>query len=293
MQIGQVASVRRVFSQDDFDRFAALSGDDNPIHVDAEFAARTGFGRTVAHGMLLYSAVCAALGERLPGPGAVQLEQELMFPSATFVSEQVSIQLEVTKVQPAQRLAELSTLVARPDGNVGLQGRTLVRLPSENPFQRPGAQPSSSTPHPPEPQTLKGLETGQATSVSRSFTLQDLAEYAALSGDANPVFSDAAYARRLGLAGPLVPGGLLGGLFSYLLGTQLPGRGTNYLKQRLEFLAPAYPGQELTATVEIVRIRPEKQLVNLSTVCANPAGEIVCRGEALVLVKDVGVKRKT
>ncbi len=62
MQVGQVESVNRVFSQTDFDRFAALSGDDNPIHVDAEFSARTRFGRTVAHGMLLYSIACSVLG---------------------------------------------------------------------------------------------------------------------------------------------------------------------------------------------------------------------------------------
>jgi acyl dehydratase len=79
----------------------------------------------------------------------------------------------------------------------------------------------------------------------------------------------------------------LGGLFSFLLGTRLPGRGTNYLKQRLVFSAPAYAGQDLEALVEIVRLRPEKQLVNLRTMCQNPAGDPVCWGEALVLVTDV------
>jgi acyl dehydratase len=123
--------------------------------------------------------------------------------------------------------------------------------------------------------------------MSRVFTHRDLAEYADLSGDANPLFTDAGYARSLSLEGPLIPGGLLGGLFSCLLGTQLPGQGTNYLKQRLQFLAPAHPDQALRAVVEIVRLRPEKQLVNLSTLCTNPDGEVVCRGEALVLVSDI------
>jgi acyl dehydratase len=79
----------------------------------------------------------------------------------------------------------------------------------------------------------------------------------------------------------------LGGLFSYLLGTELPGRGTNYLKQKLEFPAPAYPGRELIAAVEIVRLRPDKQLVNLRTVCTDPADTTVCQGEALVWISDV------
>jgi len=95
LQAGQVESVKRVFSQSDFDRFAALSGDDNPIHVDPGFSGRTRFGGTVAHGMFLYSVVCSVLGTQLPGPGTIQVEQELMFPSATFAGEEVEIRVGV------------------------------------------------------------------------------------------------------------------------------------------------------------------------------------------------------
>ncbi len=285
IQVGVTASVKRTFTQSDLDRFAALSGDDNPIHVDPEFSARTKFGRTVAHGMFLYSVVCSVLGTRLPGPGTLQIEQELMFPSATPTGEEVEIRLEVTEVHGAEGLADLTTLVIRPDGNPGLQGRTLVRLPHTPTL------PGTGSPIPDSPisesRSFKGMELGQRVQTHRTFTAADLAEYADLTGDTNPVFADANYARRLGLDGPLVPGGLLGGLFSNLLGTELPGRGTNYLKQRLHFLAPAYVGQKLTASVEIIRIRPDKQLVNLSTVCANAADHVVCQGEALVLVSDV------
>jgi acyl dehydratase len=279
--------------QEDFDRFAALSGDDNPIHTDPGFSARTKFGRTVAHGMLLYGTVCSVLGSRMPGPGTVQLEQELMFPSPTYAGEEITIQLEVTEVQPAKGLVDLTTTVVRPDGNVGLQGRTLIQLPSTtllpHTFSYSPTRPHPPTPSHPPPSTssFKGLEIGQQAETNRTFTAQDLAEYAALTGDANPIFTDADHARGLGLAGPMVPGSLVGGLFSTLLGTRLPGQGTNYLKQRLEFPVPAYPDQELMAVVKITRIRPEKQLVNLSTLCTNPTGEVVCRGEALVLVSDV------
>jgi len=286
LRIGQVATVERAVSQSDFNRFATLSGDDNPIHLDPHFSARTRFGRTVAHGMFLYSLVCGVLGTRLPGPGMIQVEQELMFPSATFVGEEVEIRVEVTEVHSDKGVVDLTTLIIRPDGSHGLQGRTRVRLASPQPWPQVPVSERTTDRATPSP-SQKGLEIGRRAETRRTFTVSDLSEYADLTGDANPIHTNAGEARRLGLAGPLVPGGLLGGLFSYLLGTRLPGRGTNYLKQRLEFPTPAYPDQELTAAVEIIRIRPEKQLVNLTTLCTNSSGETVCRGEALVLVSDV------
>ncbi len=125
---------------------------------------------------------------------------------------------------------------------------------------------------------MRGLALGQTARVERVFTLADIAAYVALSGDPHPVYQTAR---------PSVPGPLLGGLFSYLLGVRLPGAGTNYLKQRLVFPRPAYVDDRLTASVEIVRLRPDKDLVNLRTVCLDSAGETVCEGEALVLVRDV------
>jgi acyl dehydratase len=287
--VGQRERVKRTFDQSDFDRFAALSGDDNPIHVDADFAARTRFGRTVAHGMFLYSVVGSVLSTRLPGPGTLQVEQELVFPTATPTGEEVEVRVEVTGVQPAEGLAELTTLVIRPDGNPGLQGRTLVRLPAPVAlpgFGHPEATEVATTNQDLSP-SFKGLAVGQRAETRRAFTAADLAEYASLTHDHNPLYVKPKYAQKMGLDGAVVPGGLLGGLFSYLLGTELPGRGTNYLKQRLYFPTPAYAGRELTASVEIIRIRPEKQLVNLSTVCVDAADNVVCHGEALVLARDV------
>lgn len=291
MQVGQTESLKRTFSQRDFDRFAALSGDDNPIHVDPGFAGRSRFGRTVAHGMLLYSAVCGVLGSRLPGPGTLQLEQELMFPNPTYADEEVTISVDLVQIQSKDRMAELNTLVLKPDGTVGLQGRSLVCLP-EVKQGRLGESPSVSLSDPATSSgpSFKNLTIGQRAETRRRFSVLDMMEYADLSRDTNPLSANRAYARRMGYDDLLVPGGLLGGLFSRLLGTELPGRGTNYLKQRLVFSAPAYPGQELVASVEITRLRPEKQLVNLRTICTGPTGQVLCHGEALVLVKDLHVR---
>jgi acyl dehydratase len=72
-------------SQADFDLFARVSGDDNPIHVDPDFSARTRFGRTVSHGMLLYTRLWGLVRRHVPD--ARQLTQSLMFPAPTFAGE--------------------------------------------------------------------------------------------------------------------------------------------------------------------------------------------------------------
>ena len=262
------------FTQSDFNRFAALSGDDNPIHVDPEFSARTKFGRTVAHGMFLYSHVCAALNEMMPG--VVQLEQEMMFPNPTFTDEEVTLTVNHVETND-EGVVELETAVIHANGNVGLQGKTWVvgEQSSVNGIQYAEGREFAVYD---QGATCKGLLVGQQASDSRTFLADDIAEYVALIGDANP---------RFAAESGIVPGGLLGGMFSDLLGTKLPGRGTNWLKQRLIFPRAAQVGEVETAVVTITRIRAEKALVNLRTTCTNPAGELVCLGESLVLVNDL------
>ena len=77
--------LEKVFTQADFDAFAELSGDDNPIHVDEIFSSKTRFGRTVSHGMLL-GTILRGMLDRLV-PGARQVEQKLMFPSPTYAGD--------------------------------------------------------------------------------------------------------------------------------------------------------------------------------------------------------------
>ena len=128
---------------------------------------------------------------------------------------------------------------------------------------------------------MKGLAVGQHATLTRTFTAEDAAAYRTLSGDHGLFGSDPS----------IVPGPLLAGLFSCLLGTELPGRGTNWLKQSLTFPHPAHLDQPITATVTINRLRPDKHLVNLQTTCTS-AENVVCTGEALVLVQDLEVSSK-
>ncbi|MCP4417935.1 MAG: phosphate acetyltransferase [Chloroflexi bacterium] len=135
---------------------------------------------------------------------------------------------------------------------------------------------------------MKGLAVGQEASASRIFTSEDVQAYRQLTEDVGLRFGqDGVETAVLSEAEVAVPGPLLAGMFSDLLGTKLPGRGTNWLKQHLHFPAVAKVGEEITGIVKITRLRPEKQLVNLQTTCTNISGNIVCNGETLVLVSDL------
>lgn len=118
------------------------------------------------------------------------------------------------------------------------------------------------------------MKLGDQVQVGRRFAAGDVDAYAALSGHL--------------VSGKEVPEPLLGALFSYLLGVRLPGPGTHYLKQETRYLGPAPLGEELTARVEITRLRPDKRLVDLATVCTDAAGRVLAEGRALVRVPDPG-----
>ena len=130
-------------------------------------------------------------------------------------------------------------------------------------------------------------ELGQKATVARRFSTDDIAEFIDLTGDTNPIYTDPEACQRENLERPVVPAGLIGGMFSKLLGTDLPGRGANWMKQSMRFPAPAYVDDDLIASVEIVRLRPEKHLVNLKTMCVDSRGVTVCIGEALLLTLEM------
>jgi len=108
-------------SQDEFDAFARVSGDDNPIHVDAEFSARTRFGRTVSHGMLIYSKLWALVNRARPGQRHVF--QSLMFPNPAYAGEPVLLEVKET---PEGHLAIVATRKA--DQLIVLQGQSELEV---------------------------------------------------------------------------------------------------------------------------------------------------------------------
>ena len=119
------------------------------------------------------------------------------------------------------------------------------------------------------------MKIGDSAEVTRTFSARDLQDYARLCDHKEAVKSDR------------IPGPLIGALFSYLLGVELPGMGTMYMKQETRYKPGATIGEPLYAKVEITRLRPEKKLVDLATTCKLANGKIIARGRALVYVGDL------
>ncbi len=113
--------------------------------------------------------------------------------------------------------------------------------------------------------------------------------FARLSGDRNPVHFDDGFARRIGFDGHIAHGAVTASLLSALLGMDLPGPGSVFLEQRVRFLAPVRPGDTITGTLEVTKVRPDKPIVTLRAEIANQAGARVADGELVVLLRDPAV----
>ncbi|MBI3523029.1 MAG: MaoC family dehydratase N-terminal domain-containing protein [Betaproteobacteria bacterium] len=286
----------RVLSQVDFDRFARLSGDDNPIHCDPSFARNSHFGATVSHGMFLYSLIYKALAETMSDPGALQVEQELMFPNPGFAGDDIDVRVTHLETGQDGSLCFATSAGKQVNGEriITAEGRARV-IPScsRAAFAAyASSQTATDVASAHGDATLYGLQPGMRALTERTFTAADLAEYADLTGDCNPLHFDPDWAKRHGFTGCLVPAPLLSSMFSALLGTRLPGRGTGWMKQKLRFVSPAYLDEQITAQVEIIRLRGAKELVNLATTLTGADGRVVCIGEALVLVRNLELLRE-
>lgn len=124
---------------------------------------------------------------------------------------------------------------------------------------------------------------GTRASVTRTISDEDIRTFAEITGDTNPLHLDDAYAATTRFGGRIAHGMLTAGLISTIVGTRLPGLGAIYLQQQVRFVAPVRPGDTITATGEVIAVRPEKRILTLRTDCTNQHGELVISGEAMVM----------
>lgn len=129
IQPGMTAETAKTITEADILMYAAVSTDTNPVHINAEAAAKSQFGQRIAHGMLSAGLISAVLGTRLPGPGTIYLGQTLRFRAPVKIGDTVTARVEVIAVDMAKKRATLKT-ECFVDGKLVIDGEAVVMPPA-------------------------------------------------------------------------------------------------------------------------------------------------------------------
>lgn len=128
LAVGQSARFSKTVTDADILMFAAVSGDTNPVHLDAEYAATTPFKERIAHGMLSAGLISAVLGTKLPGPGAIYIGQTLRFKGPVKIGDTVVAQVTITELHPSRKRATFDTRCTVA-GKVVIEGEATIMVP--------------------------------------------------------------------------------------------------------------------------------------------------------------------
>lgn len=125
--IGQEQSAQKKFTEEDVKLFAQISGDDNPLHTDYEYARKSRFGAPVVHGILVAGLISKVLGTQLPGQGSIYLEQQLSFLRPVFVGDTVMAVVRITDIIAEKKNILLETTVHNQSGECVVTGTAKIR----------------------------------------------------------------------------------------------------------------------------------------------------------------------
>jgi len=129
LEVGMEATFAKTVSEADIHAFANVTGDKNPVHLDADYAARTIFKTPIAHGMLTAGYISAVFGMELPGPGAIYVSQTLNFRGPVRAGDRVLARVRVMELYPAKRRARFEC-VCTVEGKPVLEGEAVLMVPS-------------------------------------------------------------------------------------------------------------------------------------------------------------------
>lgn len=124
--VGEKATFSKTISEGDIYGFAGLTGDFNPVHVNAEFAAASRFKQRIAHGMLTASLISTVLGTALPGANTIYLSQEVKFTAPAYIGDTLTAEAEVLEKKEDKRILVLKTTVINQKGKVVVEGQARV-----------------------------------------------------------------------------------------------------------------------------------------------------------------------
>lgn len=136
IDVGETRSLVRTITEDDVRRFVALTGDDNPLHVDRSFAEETSFKDIVVHGMLGASFISTVIGTQLPGPGALWVSQNVEFLLPVRLGDELTVTCTIIRKHERDRLLELDTKIVNQNRQTVLAGQGKVKLLAGKPKQQ-------------------------------------------------------------------------------------------------------------------------------------------------------------
>jgi 3-hydroxybutyryl-CoA dehydratase len=129
LSVGQEASLSKTVSEAEIVAFAEISGDKNPVHIDAQYAAGTMFKERIAHGMLSAAYISAVFGMKLPGPGAIYISQTLNFKAPVKIGDTVVTTVKVIELIAEKKRARFET-VCSVNGKAVVQGEAVLMVPA-------------------------------------------------------------------------------------------------------------------------------------------------------------------
>ena len=131
LTVGKTAEFAKTITEADVTMFAGVTGDFNPVHIDAVAAAKTRFGGRIAHGMLSAGLISAAIANKLPGPGSIYLGQTLKFTLPVRIGDTVTATVTVSEILPKRRV-KMSTICTNQNGEKVLEGEATVMIDEGN-----------------------------------------------------------------------------------------------------------------------------------------------------------------
>ena len=127
IKIGDEASLARTITEAHIVNYAGITGDMNPLHVDAEYAAHSMFKERIAHGMLVAGLISAVLGTQLPGPNSIYLGQDLKFMAPVMIGDTITVVVTVTDKRDEKRIIKLRTTACNQRGEMVVDGNAVLK----------------------------------------------------------------------------------------------------------------------------------------------------------------------
>lgn len=132
LAVGDSAEFSKTVTETDIALFAAISGDFNPLHVNAEFAKSSRFGARVAHGPIMLALAAGVLGNRLPGIGAIAVSNHIEYRRPVYIGDTITSRAEVAALDPERNRATIGLVWTNQNGELVAEGEAVVIPPRES-----------------------------------------------------------------------------------------------------------------------------------------------------------------